>query len=177
MGIGRQALGLDLGFLGMRSGPHAHAVMDWRLRHEILRSRVSIRRAWGMQNCKVGSRPACAWTVGNRKSPRQGTNMVTDPCENIVRKHGYQSRAPGTETSITAIMARKAAIMARKIMASAPAVIVLVRKLPINQPTDHVADRLVPLDRAQLQALPSNGGASASTALDEIVAVAVSRKN
>jgi hypothetical protein len=69
--------------------------------------------------------------------------MVTDPCENIVRKHGYQSRAPGTETSITAIMARKAAIMARKIMASAPAVIVLVRKLPINQPTDDVADRLL----------------------------------
>ena len=44
-----------------------------------------------MQNCKVGSRPACAWAVGNG-SPRQGTNMVTDPIKNIVTKPARSSR-------------------------------------------------------------------------------------
>jgi hypothetical protein len=46
--------------------------------------------------------------------------MVTDPCENMVRKHGYQSRS---ETSVTAIIAKKPETAARKTIASAPAVI------------------------------------------------------
>jgi hypothetical protein len=45
-------------------------------------------------------------------------------------------------------MAKKPATVARKIMASAPAVIGLVRKFAGDQFADHVADCLIPLDGA-----------------------------
>ena len=78
--------------------------------------------------------------------------MVTDPCENIVRKHGYQSRPPGAETIITAIMATKAAIAVRKIMASTPTVIGTSPEILGRSVRDHVADCLIPLDGAYARA-------------------------
>ena len=58
----------------------------------------------GMQNCKRRIETRLRGRQSVTGSPRQGANMVTDPCENIVRKHGYQSRS---ETSVTAITAKK----------------------------------------------------------------------
>ena len=77
---------------------------------------------------KGSIRPGCKPTrsthlIASFGATRQGTRRVTDPVKSIVRKHGYQSRPPGAETIITAIMARKAAIAVRKIMASTPTVI------------------------------------------------------
>jgi len=124
------------------------AVCRWTRR----KSRVSIRRQLGMHKCKRRIETRLRGRQSVTGSPRQGANMVTDPCENIVRKHGYQSRPPGTETIIIAIMARKAARAVRKKMASAPAVIGLVRKFAGNQLADHVADCLIPLDGAYARA-------------------------
>jgi hypothetical protein len=50
------------------------------------------------------------------------------------------------------MMAKKPATVARKIMASAPAVIGLVRKFARDQFADHVADFLIPLDGAYARA-------------------------
>ena len=109
----------------------------------------------GMMNANTDRDPPARWQSVTG-SPRQGANMVTDPCENIVRKHGYQSRPPGAETIITAIMAKKAAIAVRKIMASTPTVIGTSPEILGRSVRDHVADCLIPLDGAYARARPGS---------------------
>jgi hypothetical protein len=82
---------------------------------------------------------------GRRLLPGTGLEALPDwpRYSELLRRHDHQH-----QISPPAIMANKPATEARKIMASAPAVIGLVRKFAGDQFADHVADRLIPLDGA-----------------------------